>query len=262
MINLDALGSELKSSKDIEEFLEKINKMKGLLGAKDPKTLRDKIGSIVVGYIWANNNKYTQKAAPSMGGSGGPCMETFSVRRALGQGYGEELYNALLGLTYPNYITSDKTSVSVGAGRRWNKIASQTSDTTPPESGNYIGKFDKTSSPLAKNGLEPSWPLGKTPPREDDCVRHDVDGYESLDQGYRDQAQVAYYKQLQSNLNNFFTKEIEVLFSEPGWWGKLIGNTPSGRANKIKKSLMSLGKLRFTDFQLNPSGYVKKHQDL
>ena len=261
LIDLDALGRQLRNVNNIDDFIKKIDDVNAVFST-DLKSLRGNIGQIVVGYIWANNNKYTMKAAPSMGGSGGPCMNTFSVRRSIGQGYGKELYNALLGLTYPHYITADRTSVSVGAGRRWEKIASQTSDSVPSDSGGFIGKFDRTAGPQGKGGLSPNYPLGTTPPREDDCVTYDKNEFPALDKGFRDEKQVRYYKTLKVNLDGWFEKEVEKLFAEPGFFAKLLGNTPKTNAEKLKKKLLSVGMAKFSDFEANPSQYVKDAENI
>ena len=202
------------------------------------------------------------KALPSMGGSGGPCMGTLSVRRSIGRGYGEVLYNALLGLTYPHYIAADRTSVSKGAGKRWQQIASQASDSVPEDSGDFIGKFDRTAGPQGKGGMSPNYPLGQTPPREDDCVTYDSDQYPALDKGFRDENQVKFYKKLEQNLNTWFSTEVEKMFDEPGFFGKLFGNTPKSKANKLKQKLLSVGKAKFADFELNPSEYVKNPENI
>jgi len=260
LVDLEALGNYLRSSKDIDDFVDKIKQVSGF--SADEESLRNNVGNIVVGYISATNNKYTMKAAPAMGGSGGPCMNTLSVKKSIGRGYGEKLYNALLGLTYPNYIAADRTSVSVGAGRRWQKISNQTSDTTPPDSGDFIGKFDRTSGPQGKGSRSPNYPLGSTTPREDDCVVFDKEEYPALDKGFRDQSQVEYYNSLKNNLDKWFENEIETLFQDPGFFGRLFGNTPKAKTEKIKKRLLKIGKSKFLDFQLNPSKYVKKSKNI
>ena len=260
LVDLKALGDYLRSSKDINDFVSKIDKVSGFVAGEDLST--SSIGNVVVGFISATNNKYLMKADPLMGGSGGPCMNTLSVKTSIGPGYGEKLYNALLGLTYPSYIAADRTSVSVGAGKRWEKISNQTSDTTPDNSGDFIGKFDKTSGPKGKGEKSPNYPLGSTSPREDDCVVYDVDDYPALDKGFRDKSQVKYYNTLKDNLDNWFENEIETLFEDPGFFGKLFGNTPKNKAEKIKKKLLSIGKSKFLDYQLNPGKYVKKAKNI
>jgi len=259
LIDLDALGEYLKSSKDVSDFVDKIKQVSSF-SADDNSS--SKIGNVVVGYISATNNKYLMKADPRMGGSGGPCMNTLSVKNSIGRGYGETLYNALLGLTYPNYIAADRTSVSIGAGKRWQKISSQTSDAVPDNSGDFIGKFDKTSGPQGKGEKSPNYPLGSTSPREDDCVVFDKDQFPALDKGFRDQSQVEYYNSLKSNLDKWFENEIEVLFDDPGFFGRLFGNAPKSKAEKIKKRLLKIGKAKFIDFQLNPKKYVKKSKNI
>ena len=261
LIDLDALGEYLKSSQDVDDFINKIEEISSITYA-DYSNFNTTIGNVVVGYIKATNNKYLMKADPTMGGSGGPCMNTLSVKKSVGRGYGESLYNALLGLTYPYYIASDRSSVSVGAGRRWQKISNQTSDTTPPDSGDFIGKFDKTSGPQARCEKSPNYPLGSTSPREDDCVVFDKDEYPALDKGFRDQSQVEYYNSLKNNLDQWFENEIEVLFDDPGFFGRLFGNAPKSKAEKIKKTLLKIGKNKFIDFQLGSKKYVKKAKNI
>ena len=56
-------------------------------------------------------------------------------------------------------------------------------------------------------------------------------------------------KKLKDNLDNFFVKEIQPMFDEPSFFGKLFGNTPENRALKIKKQLVVL-KCYLTSFLL------------
>ena len=219
--DLGVIKTELATSESIEDFTTKLN----------DKSLYDKA---VVGYIWANYNPSNSTAHAMMGGSGGNCAGTWSVRRSIGKGYGKQLYDALLGFAAENdlYITADRESVSPGAQKRWNKIDSQTDDEVPDTTDPYTGTFDDWSNP-------------KTKPKDDDCIVHGID---SLDKGYKDQNTVDFYKELSYNLDSFFEKEIQPLFQEPGFFGKLFGQTPENKAEKLKNKLLKLGAARFRDF--------------
>jgi len=219
--DLSVIKSELAKAQSIEDFIAKL----------DDKALYDKA---VVGYIWATYNPMTAKAAPMMGGSGGHCAGTYSIKRSIGRGYGEILYNALLGFAAQHdiYIAPDRDSVSPGAQKRWAKIDAQTDDEVPEKTDPYTGNFDNWADP-------------KTKPKDDDCIVHGID---SLDKGYKDQNTVDFYKQLSYNLDSFFEKEIQPLFQEPGFFGKLFGQTPENKAEKLKNKLLKLGADKFRDF--------------
>ena len=219
--DLSVIKSELANSESIEDFISKL----------DDKSLYDKA---VVGYIWAIYNPMNSKAHPSMGGSGGNCAGTYSVKRSIGKGYGEQLYNALLGFAAQKdiYVTADRDSVSPGAKKRWDKIDSQTNDEVPDTSEPYKGTYDDWSDP-------------KTKPKDDDCVVHGID---SLDKGYKDENTVDFYNQLSYNLDSFFEKEIQSLFQEPGFFAKLFGQTPENKTEKLKNKLLKLGAQKFRDW--------------
>ena len=223
LIDLDIIKQSLENSMNTEDFLNRLED-------------KEILNSAVIGYIKAQNNVYTAKAHPRMGGSGGSCYETWSTKESIGRGYGEQLYNALLGWAADNdiYLTSDRAHVSPGAQKRWTKVDQQTSDEVPPEETPYIGKFDDFND-------------RKTEPVEDDCV---VFGDDSLNKGYKDESKITYYKELQSKLDNFFRDEIQSLFDEPGFWGKLFGTTPEKQAEKIKKQLLSRGAQKFAKWIL------------
>ena len=219
--DLGVIKTELAASESIEDFMTKL----------DDKSLYDKA---VVVYIWAIYNPGNSRAHAMMGGSGGNCAGTWSVKRSVGRGYGKQLYDALLGFAAENdlYITADRDDVSPGAQKRWDKIDAQTDDDVPDSSDPYMGTFDDWSDP-------------KTKPKDDDCVVH---GINSLDKGYKDQNTVDFYKELSYNLDSFFEKEIQPLFQEPGFFGKLFGQTPQNKAEKLKKKLLKLGADKFRDF--------------
>jgi hypothetical protein len=226
LIDLGLLKNHLQQSENIDEFIKKISN----------KELYEKA---VVGYIETSYNPWASKAHPNLGGSGGACSNTYQVIRSMAPGRGEELYNALLGAaaTREVYITSDRRSVSPGAKRRWAKIDQQTDDEVPPGSSPYMGQFDK-------------YLKAQTEPRDDDCLVH---GIPSLDKGYKDNKQIKYFKELEYNMNTFFENEIEPLFDEPGFFGKLFGNTPQNKAEKIKNKLLNFGRRKFMDWEL--AGY-------
>lgn len=214
LIDLSIIKAQLSDVNSMDEFVEKLN----------DKSLYDKA---VVGYIFAGHNPMYSKAAPSMGGSGGHCAGTYSVRKSIGRGYGKQLYDALLGFASGNnvYIAADRHSVSTGAKSRWTKIDTQTDDEV---------SFDDFENP-------------KTEPKDDDCMVHNVD---ALDKGFKDEKTVDYYKKLRYNLDRFFETEIEPLFDEPGFFGKLFGQTPANKAEKLKKKLLKLGDRKFRDFEM------------
>tara|TARA_R100000008_G_scaffold12757_1_gene6367 strand:- start:12124 stop:12912 length:789 start_codon:yes stop_codon:yes gene_type:complete len=219
--DLGFIKSELSNAESIDDFTIKLF----------DKALYDKA---VVGYIWAVYNPAMSKAAPSMGGSGGNCAGTWSVKRSIGRGYGKQLYDALLGFAAENdlYVTADRDDVSPGAQSRWNKIDAQTDDEVPDSTDPYKGTFDDWSNP-------------ETKPKDDDCIVHGID---SIDKGYKDQNTVDFYKELSYNLDSFFEKEIQPLFQEPGFFGKLFGQTPQNKAEKLKRKLLKLGAEKFRDF--------------
>jgi len=228
LVDLSLLKSKLEQSKNIEDFSAKI---------QDSNFYKDS----VVGYIDIADNKYMAKAHPNMGGSGGQCAGTWSVKQSIGRGYGRQLYDALLGWAAEKeiYITPDRSSVTgkdtgKAAAGRWASIDSETSDETPPKDDVYMGKFD-------------NWEDKATSPQDDDCQVYGVD---SLDKGYKNSEKIEYFKELQNNFDEFFTTEIESLFDEPGFFGKLFGGTPQNKAQKIKNQLLRLGAQKFIDFSI------------
>lgn len=223
LIDLNTIKHSLEASANAEEFLQKLED-------------KDILDSATKGFIKAQNNKELAKTSPTMGGSGGLCYNSWSVKESIGRGYGKQLYNALLGWAADNniYITSDKVSVSPGAVKRWTKVDQQTDDEIPPDKAPYIGKFD-------------NWRDRKTEPRNDDCVVH---GDDALDKGYKDETTIDYYKELRDKLDNFFRDQVQAMFEEPGFWGKLFGNTPENRAEKIKNRLLATGQQKFHDYML------------
>lgn len=223
LINLSYIKEQLENSDSIDEFTQKIKN----------KTLYDKA---IVGYIHAGYNPMYSKAGPTMGGSGGNCAGTYSVRQSIGKGYGKLLYNALLGFAAKNdiFIAADRHSVSAGAQKRWAKIDSQTDEEVPSLENPYIGTFDDYRNK-------------ETPPPDDDCIVH---GVRSLDKGYKDTKQINYYNQLKNNLDNFFKTEIESMFNEPNFFGKLFGQAPTKRAKKLQQQLLKLGRAKFHAWEL------------
>ena len=225
LVDLSVISQQLSGSSSVQDFAKKLNN-------------REMYDRAIVGNIRARHNPMLAKAGVS-GGQCGP-SDSYSVAASIGKGYGEELYNALLGFAASQkdniYITPDRNAVSSGAAKRWKDIDNQTADITPPDTAPYKGTFD---------------PVGQkqTTPTDDDCKVHDE---EHLDRGYRDTNQVAFYKKLKDNLDNFFAKEVEPMFDEPGFFAKLFGNTPENKALKIKKQLLKLGKKKFDNW-INPA---------
>ena len=225
LVNLSAIRQQLQNATSVQDFAQKLNN-------------KEMYDAAIVGNIRAQHNPMLAKSGVS-GGECGP-SDSYSVIGSIGKGYGEQLYNALLGFAASQkdyiYITPDRNSVSPGASKRWKKVDDQTADVTPPEGEIYGRTFD---------------PVGqkRTAPTDDDCKVHGVD---HLDRGYRDTNQVAFYKKLKDNLDNFFVKEVEPMFEKPGFFAKLFGNTPESKALKIKKQLLKLGKDKFYDW-INPA---------
>tara|TARA_R110000824_G_scaffold3750_1_gene17831 strand:- start:341 stop:1147 length:807 start_codon:yes stop_codon:yes gene_type:complete len=223
LVDLNSIKEYFKESQSIEELAKKLES-------------KEFYNKAIVGYIHAGYNPMYSKAHSTMGGSGGLCSNTYSVRQSIGRGHGESLYNALLGFAAMNdvYITADRHSVSAGASKRWSQIDAQTDDEVPGAEDPYIGTFD-------------NYKEKETDPIDDDCVAHDN---VSLDKGYKDQKQIDFYKELKYNLDSFFEEEILSLFEDPGFWGKLFGNTPRNKAEKLKKQLLRLGRNKFHDWEL------------
>ena len=217
LIDLNKIKQQLANSNSVQDFAEKIKN-------------KEMYDASILGYIEAQYNPMSAKA----GVSGGNCSDTYSVIKSIGKGYGEMLYNALLGFaaTKNIYIASDRNAVSPGAKKRWIKIDAQTDDEVPSSQDPYKGTFDDFENK-------------STSPADDDCKVWDV---EALDKGYKDEKQLAFYNSLKDNLDSFFVKEIQSMFDEPGFFGKLFGNTPENRALKIKKQLLKLGRDKFYDW--------------
>ena len=217
-IDLDKIKTDLANSRDIEDFANKI---------QNEKFYKDS----VLGFIQASPNKYLAQAAPSMGGSGGECSDTWSVKQSIGRGYGSVLYSVLLGWAAENdiYLAADRSSVTgadsgKAAAGVWKKVDNQTDDEVP---------FDNYENP-------------KTPPQEDDCKVYGVD---YLDKGYKDPKNIEAYKKLSSNLSNFFTFQIEPMLDQPtGFFGKMFGSSKSQKAEKIKAKLVTIGQQKFIDY--------------
>jgi hypothetical protein len=230
LIDLVYIKDQLQQSQNIDEFLEKLTN----------KEIHDKA---IVGYISCT---YIPLLAKGVGLTyvGGRCSDAYMVKRSMAPGRGEELYNALLGFASLKgiYVTSDRRSTSPGAKSRWSKIDQQTDDETPHNTEPYMGKFDDRKDP-------------KTKPRDDDCR---VYGMEHLDKGYQDDKQVDFYKELEYNLSTFFEKEIEPLFDEPGFFGRLFGRTPASKADKIKAKLINFGRRSFIDWEIEGKPWPKK----
>ena len=223
LINLDIIKDHFENSQSVEELTKKLES-------------KDFYNKAIIGYIHAGYNPMYSKAHATMGGSGGACAGTYSVRQSIGKGYGKQLYNALLGFAAMNdlYIAADRHSVSAGAKQRWSKIDAQTNDEVPNSEEPYTGAFDNYKDK-------------KTNPIDDDCIVH---GHPSLDKGYKDQKQVDFYKGLKYNLDSFFEREVIPLFDDPGFFGKLFGNTPVNKAEKLKQQLLRIGRNKFHDWEL------------
>tara|TARA_Y100000310_G_scaffold150096_1_gene149491 strand:+ start:145 stop:948 length:804 start_codon:yes stop_codon:yes gene_type:complete len=222
LIDLTYVKNQLQNSQNIDEFFKKISS----------KEIREEA---VVGYIETTSIPLLAKGQ-GLSYVGGQCFDTHMVVRAMGPGMGEKLYNALLGFAAVKgiYVTSDRKSVSPGAEKRWSKIDQQTSDEVPPNSEPYKGQFDDRDNQTTK-------------PKDDNCQIHGID---HLDKGYQDHNQVDFFEELEYNLNTFFENEIEPLFDEPGFFGKLFGNTPQNKAEKIKDKLINFGRRKFIDWEI------------
>jgi len=233
LVDLAYVKNQLEQSQDINEFVKKIS----------DKEIYEKA---VVGYI---ETVYVPLLSKGLGvlHVGGPCFDTYAVVRAMAPGMGEKLYNALLGFASANqiYISSDRETVSPGAQNRWSKIDQQTDDEVPPTSEPYKGQFDDFQNRA-------------TEPRDDDCKIHGID---HLDKGYQDDKQIEFFKELENNLNTFFEKEIEPLFGEPGFFGKLFGQFPEAKANKIKRKLINFGRRQFLDWEIAGMPWKKKKKE-
>ena len=228
LIDLTRLKSKLMQSQNLDDFLKKV----------ESKAFYN---DSVVGYIDASSNKMLSKAPPP-GGSGGLCYNTWSNKQTIGKGYGTQLYDALLGWGAANniYLTADRTwnsglDTEKGAVGRWKVIDQQTNDEVPPKDGTYTGFFDGGK---------------QTKPIDDDCtVFNSEKGDRSyLNKGYKDESKVKYYNTLKNNFEQFFSSEIETLFDEPGFFGKILGRSPSDRAQKIKNKLLAIGQSKFNEF--------------
>ena len=231
MVDLAKLKIKLQQSQNLDDFLKKVES-------------KDFYKDSVVGYIDAASNEMYAKGPPNMGGSGGECFKTWSVKQSIGRDYGKYLYDALLGWAAENgiYITADRTSITginteKGAAGRWKKIDSQTNDEVPPKNDTYLGTFDDRTNT-------------KTLPHDDDC---NIYGREYLDKGYKDTQKIEYYNALKNNLETFFSTEIKTLFNEPGFFEKILGKTPQKRTQNVKDKLLSIGQDRFNQFMLEKS---------
>ena len=218
LVDLDKIKADLANSKDLKDFANKIQS-------------KDFYKDSVLGFIQASPNKYLAKASPSMGGSGGECADTWSVKQSIGRGFGSTLYSVLLGWAAENdvYLAADRSSLTgadsgKAAAGVWKKIDNQTNDEVP---------FDDYENP-------------KTEPKDDDCKVYGVD---YLDKGYKDPTNVEAYKKLTANLANFFASQVEPMMSEPtGFFGKLFGSSKSDKAEKIKAKLINVGQQKFIDY--------------
>ena len=223
LVDLDKIKADLANSKDLEDLASKIQS-------------EDFYKNSVLGFIQASPNKYLAKASPSMGGSGGECADTWSVKQSIGRGFGSTLYSVLLGWAAENdvYLAADRSSVTgANSGKAaagvWKKVDDQTDDEV---------SFDNYENP-------------KTPPQEDDCKIYGVD---YLDKGYKDPKNIEAYKKLTSNLTNFFASQVEPMMSEPtGFFGKIFGSSKSDKAEKIKAKLINVGQQKFIDYMTKVS---------
>jgi len=247
------IGAYVKTSgSGVSLVLVNLTQLKNSLGLNepdDPKNVKEIIEKIkneevykksLIGYIRAAPNKFFAKGPPTMGGSGGLCYDTWSVKESIvseiGKGFGKQLYDALLGWAAKEniYITADRTSITKKAASMWAKIDQETDDEVPPNKTPFVGTFD-------------SWEKKQTSPTEDDCNLHDV---EVLDKGYKNINLIKNFKILEQNMQTFFVNNIESLFSEPGFFNRLFGNTPAKKAEDIKKKFISIGNNKFNEFML------------
>jgi hypothetical protein len=193
---------------------------------------KDLFNKATVGYIHASYNPMLAKA----GISGGNCSGTYSVTKSIGYGHGAQLYNALLGFaaTKGLYITSDRNSVSTAAQPRWADIDAHTDDEVPSSVKPYKGTFDNDK---------------ETEPVDDDCkIRYP--NIPALNKGYKNEKMVAIYIELRDNINRFFEDDIQPMFDEPNFFGKLFGQTPENKVAKLKNQLLKFGRNKFHDWEL------------
>ena len=232
LINLNAIRESLFPETELsqQQFIQAL---------KDPEM----INKAAIGYIFAMYNPMLSKAHPQMGGSGGSCSDSYSVRRSIGRGLGESLYNALLGFCAENnlYLTPDRHSLSPGAKKRWSKIDNQTNDELPKPGVGPDNIFDKFGQ-------------RQTPELDDDCLIH---GEPSLDKAYKDDSQVSFFNALKSNIDKFFKDDIEPRLSEPGFLQRLFGVSKSSQMEKVKKQIIKQGQKKFHEWDWDP----KKSQE-
>ena len=107
LVDLSVIRQQLKDASSVQDFAEKLNN-------------REMYDRAIVGNIRAQHNPMLAKAGVS-GGQCGP-SDSYSVIASIGKGYGEELYNALLGFAASQkdyiYITPDRNAVSYGAAKK------------------------------------------------------------------------------------------------------------------------------------------------
>jgi GNAT superfamily N-acetyltransferase len=221
MLDLDILKNSFIEAKEEAEDIEAFTKL-----------IRDRnfYENSFIGYIKAANNEGLAGAIGGTG-SGGLCYKTWSNKEAVvvpskrSKGYGSKLFDALLGWGATNdiYLTADRTYNSPAAERRWVSIDKQTNDEVPPKGDQFSGYFDGDKS---------------TPPLADDCVSLDQP---SLNKGYKNKIKSEDYKKWKNNLDTFFSVEVQALFDQPGFFGKLLGNTPEKKTQSIKNSLFKIG---------------------
>ena len=230
MLDLTHLKNKLEQSQNLDDYLKKVESI-------------DFYKDSVVGYIDASANKMFSKAPPP-GGSGGLCYDTWSNKQTVGSGYGSQLYDALLGWGAVNdiYITADRTynsglDTEKGAVGKWKAIDQQTNDEVPPKDGTYMGFFDDSK---------------QTKPTNDDCsvFGSSESPRDYLNKGYKDQSKIGDYNKWKDNLEEFFSDDIETLFDEPGFFGKMLGKSPQNKAQKIKNKLLKIGQDRFDEIMM------------
>jgi len=213
----------------IDEFMAKL---------KD----KDLFNKSIIGWIYAGYNPLNAKADPHYGGSS--CANTYSVTKSIistnrrKKGYGTILYNALLGFAAHKklYLAPDRRKPSAGAQAVWKHIDAKTDDEV---------SFDDYKNPQTKT-------------RGDDCPVYNPDTFrqnprlpnDPLDKGYKNQTLTKDYDELKSNLDGFFEKRIKPKFDKPGFFGKLFGQTPKNKVEKLKSQLLRLGKNKFHDWEM------------
>ena len=120
-------------------------------------------------------------------------------RKYRGQKYGRMIYGLVMTYIYPEFLMSDRESVSPSAKRMWASFDSNPKiQKVPPDKPPYIGKFDNIHAK--------SYP--STSPTKDDCAVPNAGKDDFLMRGYRytSAKNRSLLKQLESNHQGFLKK--------------------------------------------------------